>query len=406
MKVLHVIPSVAPSRGGPSFVIRTMARGLVQRGIETHIATTDDNGPSRLDVPLGRPVGEDGVVYWYFPRQTRFYTFSLPFTIWLWRHASDYDLIHIHTLFSYCSNAAAWAARRKGIPYIIRPLGVLNRWGMNKRRPWLKRLSFALLEKKLLGGAARVQYTADQERMEASELGFPHTPVVIPNPVEISALSRDKLRGRFRARYPQLTGRRIILFLSRIDRKKGLDLLIPAFSQVVARHPDSVLVIAGDGDRELVETLQRRAHQLGLDDSVLWIGFIGGDNKFEALADADIFVLPSYSENFGIAAVEAMAMGVPVVLTDQVAIHREVADSSAGLVTQAAVGPLAKGIIYLLSPEGENTAMGPNASRLARTCFDAGIVIRQLIRMYRGVLGGADLADPTPDSIHSSHTAT
>jgi len=406
MKVLHVIPSVAPSRGGPSFVIRTMTRGLAQRGIETHVATTDDNGPSRLDVPFDRPAVEDGVVYWYFPRQTRFYTFSLPFTKWLWRHAGDYDLIHIHTLFSYCSNAAAWVARRKGIPYIIRPLGVLNRWGMNKRRPWLKRLSFVLLEKKLLAGAACVQYTADQERIEASELGFSHTPVVIPNPVEISKAPRGELRGRFRARYPQLAGRRIVLFLSRIDRKKGLDLLIPAFNQVVARHPEAVLVIAGDGDRGLVETLQRHAHELGVDNSVVWTGFIGGDNKFEALADADVFVLPSYSENFGIAVVEAMAMGVPVVLTDQVAIHREVSGCSAGLVTQAAVGPLAKGILYLLSPEGGDTAMGQNAAKLARSCFDAGIVIQKLIQMYRDVLGGAGLIGATPGSIHSSHTTT
>src|SRR5215472_17189505 len=103
MKVLHVIPSVGPLRGGPSFVIRTMTQGLAERGIDTHVATTNDNGSSILDVPLDVPVIEDSVIYWYFPRQTNFYLFSFPFTKWLWRHASDYDLIHIHTLFSYCS---------------------------------------------------------------------------------------------------------------------------------------------------------------------------------------------------------------------------------------------------------------------------------------------------------------
>jgi glycosyltransferase involved in cell wall biosynthesis len=388
MKVLHVIPSVAPSRGGPSFVIRTLTRGLAERGIETHVATTDDNGPSRLNVPLDRPVVEDGVVYWYFPRQTRFYVFSLPFTKWLWRHAGDYDLIHIHTLFSYCSNAAAWVARSKGVPYIIRPLGVLNRWGMNQRRPWLKRLSFALIEKSLLGGAACVQYTAEQERMEASELGFPHTPVVIPNPVEISEAPRSELRGRFRARYPQLAGRRIVLFLSRIDRKKGLDLLIPAFRLVVDHAPGMVLVIAGDGDAALIDTLQRQAHQFGIDDSVIWTGFLNGGNKFEAFADADVFVLPSYSENFGIAAVEAMAMGVPIVLTDQVAIHREVAECRAGSITSASVGPLAEAIAAVVADNHLRLQLAANAHALARSRFSRESVIGRMIQAYETVLQG------------------
>src|SRR5581483_7423217 len=127
----------------------------------------------------------DGAIYRYFPRQTSFYLFSLPFTTWLWRHAADYDLIHIHALFSYTSNAAAAIARAKGIPYAIRPLGVLNRWGMEHRRPGLKKLSFALIERPLLRDAAFIHYTAEQERVEAAECGFRDKPMIIPNPVEI-----------------------------------------------------------------------------------------------------------------------------------------------------------------------------------------------------------------------------
>src|SRR4051812_28010897 len=192
MRVLHVIPSVGPLRGGPSFALRTMTRGLAERGIETHVASTDDNGPFRLDVPLGRPVSENGVVHWYFPRQTPFYLVSLSFAAWLRRHIADYDLIHIHCVFSFCPNAAAWGARRKGVPYIIRPLGVLNRWGMMRRRPLLKRLSFALLERRLLGAASFVHFTAEQEQLEASALQFPHRPVIIPNPVDVSGATRGE----------------------------------------------------------------------------------------------------------------------------------------------------------------------------------------------------------------------
>jgi glycosyltransferase involved in cell wall biosynthesis len=382
MRVLHVIPSVGPLRGGPSFAVRTLTRGLAERGIETHVASTDDNGRFRLDVPLRRPVFENGVMHWYFPRQTPFYLASLPFAAWIWRHAADYDLVHIHSLFSFCPNAAAWAARRKGVPYIIRPLGVLNRWGMSNRRPRLKRLSLNLMEKGLLSGAAWVHYTAEQERLEAAVLGFPHKPLIIPNPVEISAASRTALRGKFRARYPQLEGGRVILFLSRIDRKKGLDLLIPAFRSVVARHPHAMLVIAGDGDRDLIETLQRQVLGCGIADSVLWAGFLSGTDKFEALADADVFVLPSYSENFGIAAVEAMAIGVPVILTDQAGIHREVAERRAGLITPADAVLLADAINTMLSDDRLQCELGRNARLLAGSHFSPEAVINRVIEAY------------------------
>jgi glycosyltransferase involved in cell wall biosynthesis len=387
MKVLHVIPSVSPLRGGPSFVIRTMTRNLAERGIEVHVATTDDNGLTRLKVPLNQPVREGDVVYWYFPRQTRFYTFSFPFTTWLWRHARDYDLIHIHFLFSYCSNTAGWIARVKGVPYIIRPLGVLNRWGRENRRPRLKRLSIAVMEGKLLRAAALVHYTAEQERLEASELGFPHNSVIIPNPVELPHASRSELQGRFRARYPQLAKRPIILFLSRIDRKKGLDLLILAFRQVMKQYPEAVLVVAGDGDRVLVDALKSQAQQCGIENSILWVGFLGSTEKCEALADAEMFVLPSHSENFGIAIVEAMALGVPVVITDQVGIHGEVSDHNAGIVIRPEVDSLTVAILKLLSDVSLRVTLGQNGVALVRSDFALATVITKLEAVYHRILG-------------------
>src|SRR5437867_7180076 len=99
-KILHVIPSVGPLRGGPSAMLRSLAQSLSREGVETHVATTNDNGPETLRVPCGVPVLEDGVTYWYFPRQSRFYTFSWPLGVWLSRHVSDFDAIHIHALFS------------------------------------------------------------------------------------------------------------------------------------------------------------------------------------------------------------------------------------------------------------------------------------------------------------------
>jgi glycosyltransferase involved in cell wall biosynthesis len=165
-----------------------------------------------------------------------------------------------------------------------------------------------------------------------------------------------------------------------------LDLLIPAFGQVLACHPGIVLVIAGDGDRGLIETLQRQTRELGIDDSVLWIGFLSGDDKLEAFADADLFVLPSYSENFGIAAVEAMAMGVPVILTDQVAIHREVAECRAGSITSASVVPLAEALASVVADDRLRLQLATNARAFARSRFSREAVIGQVIQAYETVL--------------------
>src|ERR1700719_607660 len=161
MRVLHVIPSIGPARGGPSVVMRTMARSQAACGLEVHVATTDDNGRGRLTAESS--FVEERVTYWIFRRQTRFYTFSLPLTMWLWQHARDYDVIHIHALFSYPSIAAAFLAKLAHVPYLVRPLGVLNSWGMHHRRPWLKGLSFRLIESRVLRNAAGVQYTSAQE---------------------------------------------------------------------------------------------------------------------------------------------------------------------------------------------------------------------------------------------------
>ncbi|MGO4884759.1 MAG: glycosyltransferase [Bryobacteraceae bacterium] len=376
-KILHVIPSVGPQRGGPSVLMRTLARALSEAGLEIHVATTDDNGPNRLSVPLGVPQQEDGATFWYFPRQTHFYTFSWPLTRWLARHVREFDLVHIHALFSYAALPAALLARRAGIPYIVRPLGTLNRWGIQNRRPWLKRLSFRLLESRILANAAGIHYTSEQEQLEAGDLGVSTPPLIIPNPVEIPV-------GQASRPVP-LEGRKVILFLSRFDRKKGLDLLFEAFAQVRRQSPDATLVLAGAGDPAWVAHLKSETQRVGIAPHVVWAGFLTGAEKWAALNGADVFVLPSYSENFGIALVEALACGCPVVLSDQVGIHREISRAEAGLVTPCRAGDLASALLHVLSDASLRRRMSENGVRLARQQFSLEAVSRQLAAAYAAV---------------------
>jgi glycosyltransferase involved in cell wall biosynthesis len=379
-----VIPSVGPLRGGPSAMVRSLAHSLFREGIETHVATTDDNGPQTLRVPCGVPVFEDGVTYWYFPRQARFYTFSWPLGAWLARHVADFNLVHIHALFSYATLPAAYWARRRDVPYIIRPLGTLNEWGMKHRRPWLKKLSYRLIESRVIKHAALIHYTSDQERLEAEKLRVaPTAAVIIPNAVEETR--SPSLAGRFRARYPQLKGRRIILFLSRLDEKKGLDLLMHAFARTRQRMPEACLVVAGEGAPGFVSGLKAETVRLGIEGDVFWPGFLDGDLKHAALADASVFALPSYSENFGIAVAEAMAAGLPVVVSNQVGIHRDIAQAHAGIVVPCDVTCVASGLVQLLEDARLRQSMGDNGKSLARRHYSLHAVTEKLIGVYNDI---------------------
>ena len=399
LKILHVIPSVGPLRGGPSEALRTLTRRLSAAGLQVHVATTDDNGLGRLSVPLMEPIIEQRVYYWYFPRQTRLYTCSWPLSRWLAQHVPDYDLLHLHALFSQAPLAAAWWARRYRVPYIVRPLGVLNRWGMSHRHPWLKKVSFHLIERRVLEGAAAVHYTSEQERQEAAELGVTGKQVVIPNPLTVPPTLPNDLGHRFRSRYPQLKGKVVLLFLSRLDGKKGLDLLLPAFAMARAHCPELMLVLAGNGEPAYVSHLQGEAERLGVRAALVWPGFLTGEEKWAALAAADGFVLPSYSENFAVAVGEAMAVGLPVVISDQVGICREVAAAAAGIVIACDIEKLAQALVALAQNLDERRRMGAHGRELVRARFSAEVVTTQVARLYEEVLANR------PRGRHSFRTA-
>lgn len=395
MKVLHVIPSLGPLRGGPSFVVPAIARGLARAGVEVHIAATDDNGPGYLNVPLEQPLTQDGVTYWYFRRQIKFYTFSWPLTCWLARHVTKFDLLHIHSLFSYATLPAALFAAKCQIPYIVRPLGTLTRWGMQQRRPFLKKLSYWLIESRILAHAAAVHYTSEKEQLEAFEYGVKAPAVIIPLGVDMAQFACLPPRGWLRSRFPQLASRTILLFLSRLDPKKGLDLLLSAFADLHARCPDVGLVLAGNGEHGYIAQLRQQAIQLGIDSEIVWTGFLNGKEKLAALSDADLFVLPSYSENFSIAVVEAMASGLPVIISDQVGIYYEVQQAKAGLVIPCQKELLTAAMLRLVTEPELRCRFAANARKLVHQRFSLDVVTKSLIQVYRALVPTSSLLRTT-----------
>ena len=377
----------------------------MKRGLSVEIATTDDNGTEQLTVPLAQPVIENGVTYWYFPRQIRFYTFSWPLWRWFATHIGDYDLVHIHALFSFGTTAGAFWATRRRVPYLVRPLGVLNTWGIRNRRPFLKRISLSLIERRILANAAAVHFTSERERDEATLVAPGVRSVVIPNPV--AALTVDQKLGNeaFLSKYPELAGKRIVFFLSRVDPKKGLDLLLDGFAKIRATRPDAALVVAGNGEEGFIDRLREQAHDLGIQRDVIWVGFLEGEEKRAAFAAAEVFVLPSYSENFGVAVVEAMASGLPVIISDQVGIHREVAEAKAGLVVRCDPDKVSEAVVRILSDDEGRRQMSRNAVQLAKK-FSPEFVSEKLIEVYQRVGKKSAIIDASSRPILSAIVLT
>jgi len=391
MRVLHVIPSLSATSGGPSFALPAMAESLHHRGIHVTVVTTDDHGRGlHIDgITCGVPITREFDSIIYFPKQTEFYKCSLPMYSWLSEHIHEFDLVHIHAVFSFSSLMAGRVAARNKVPYIVRPLGVLNRWGMENRRRLLKSISFRLFDFPFLKKAAAMHYTSRMEMEEVSRFGLHNIQCVIPVGLDLEPFRQLPPRQIFSQAFPETANTRNLLYLSRIDAKKGLDLLIPAFAQISRRHADIRLVVCGGGDPAYLEKLKAMASDLGISQKVTWTGPVNGDLRLSALAAAEIFVLPSYSENFGIALLEAMAAGLPCVSTDQVALAVEVAGRNAVRMSPLDSKAMAAVLEELLISAAERQALASAAKAVAEKDYSLPAMGSALEHLYLDVASRA-----------------
>lgn len=380
-----MIPSLSLTSGGPSLALPAMAKALHHEGVQVDVATTDDEGRGlrNQDIPLGEAVSRDEFRVFYFAKQTEFYKVSLPLHTWLMRHVRDYDVIHIHALFSFASIAAARSAKKHKVPYIIRPLGLLNGYGMKKRQ-WLKTLSFRLVERPLLNQAAAMHYTSIQERDEAECLQIKAPTHVIPLGLDLTPFQCLPDPGLFHQRFPETQGKQNILFLSRLDPKKGVDLLLLAYAKLCANNPNAHLVIAGTGLGAYVEELKNMAGLLTISHRITWTGQVGGNLKLSALAGAALFVLPSYSENFGIALLEAMAAGLPCISTPGVALAQEAGDAIT--LVNCEPSALSDAITNLLNNTELAARLGSQAAALAKERYSLDALGINLAELYRSTI--------------------
>lgn len=382
LRILHVSSAYYPAvrYGGPIRSVHGLAAALAKRGHDVHVYTTNVDGDSVLDVPVDRPVDLDGVKVHYFPVSA-----ALKRLWWspaLERRVRDsiaeFDVVHINAVYLLPMRAAARAATRAGVPYVVAPRGMLIRDVILRKSRWVKTAWINLVERTTLANAGAVHVTAEMEGTELQALGLPSRRIVcIPNGVEWPTGHAPLEEGPF-ARLPE----RHVLFLSRISWKKGLDRLITAWQWV----PDIPLVIAGNDDENYRPRLEELARSLGVADRVLFVGPVSDVHKWALYERAQLFVLPSYSENFGNVVAEAMAMGCPSLVTAEVGIAPLVTAAGAGKVVSGVPEELAAQIAGLLADPVARREMGRKAAAAARAELSWPGIAAQAERLYRDVL--------------------
>lgn len=391
MRILHVIPSIAPRYGGPSQAINGMCQALRKRGLDVLVVSTDADGPGRLDVPVGELTPYQGLPTLFFPRQwSEAVKYSRPLAHWLNAHVNEFSVVHIHAVFSHACLAAARACQRTSVPYVVRPLGTLDPWSM-AQKPWRKQLFLALGARHMLQRAAAIHYTASEERRLAETWLGPGHGVVIPLGVSERLLSGASDPGAFRRRFPETEDDPYVLVLSRLHPKKGLDVFLDVFAQATrdSSRQRWRLVLAGDGEPDYVDSLKEHAARLGLGRRVLFAEWVSGSEKDAVVAGAELLALPSQQENFGLAVVEAMARAVPVLLSTEVNLAPDVIKWNAGWVTPLAPEMQVRALDHALADAEERRRRGAAGRQFVAERLTWDSVAEQMENLYRQVAAGS-----------------
>ena len=377
MRILHIIGTLNPEAGGPTESVRVLL-SFGPIGYTGEVVTLDDPKAPYLQ-KIEFPVHALG------PTSTK-YGFNSKLLPWLRANRSRFDGVVVNGLWQYCGYAA-WRALAGNTPYVVFTHGMLDPYfkyafPLKHIKKWLY---WVPAEYRVLRDAYRVLFTSKAEKRLAEQSFWLHNwnPYVVPYGASGPPQYSDRLRDAFYARCPAVRGKRFLLFLGRIHKKKGCDLLINAFGQVAHQDPELQLVMAGP-DQQLWSTqLKEIAERIGIADRVHWPGMLTGDAKWGSFFASEAFVLPSHQENFGIAVAEALGCGTPVLLADKVNIAEDIVEDRAGLMeldTQNGTVNLLRRWIAL--PKEERVAMSHRAIECFHRRYDMRENAKAIIRLF------------------------
>jgi len=393
MKILCVIPSYWPAFifGGPIFSVHAMNKALVAKGVEVTVYTTDAGLEGK--VPSNKQVDVDGVRVTYFSHWKLFdfltssgWHFSPIFSAVFKKQASSFDVVYIVGVWNYPPILAGFYCRKQKIPFIVSPRGSLYPYTI-KKGFWKKKLFYELFVKNNFNLAAGVHYTTEEEAKKChSNLKLKNNAFVVPLGIDQQEFSNLPSRSVLEKLYPQIKDKKVILFLGRINWKKGLDLLIKAYANLIKKRDDLHLLIVGNDEAGHESEVRTWINDCGISEKVTFTGILSGEKKLAALSGSDIFVAPSYSESFGMSVLEAMATGLVVVVSDQVALCHDIAEYQAGIVVGCEVSSLENGILRVLYDDDLRKKMRENAIKLVKDRFGSNRTADNAIKMFDQVI--------------------
>jgi glycosyltransferase involved in cell wall biosynthesis len=385
MKILIVIPALGNVYGGPSKVILELAESIGKLGINVDVVATNANGEKTLDVDLNQWIIQNHYRVRYFSYLNFIdYKFTLSMSKWLFNNVSSYNLVHTHAIFSYPVLVAYWMCQLHKIPYIATPHGMLEPWAL-AYKIWKKKLYFNWLEKPALQKASAIQMLASTEAERIKNLHLKPPLVIVPNGIHRENFASLPEPEIFYQQFPETKNKRLIIFLGRIDPKKGLDLLAPAFAQAYQKFPDTHLIIAGPDNTGFLPTAESYFIKAGCSHAVTFTGILTGNIKYAALAAAKIYVAPSYSEGFSMSVLEGMAAGLPCVITTGCNFP-EAGEAEVARIVNIDVDSIAKAIIQLLEDDQKSKNMGDRARQFILDNYTWDKIALKMVSVYEDII--------------------
>lgn len=376
MKILHITPYYAPAwiYGGPIVSVHGLCQSLVAKGHTVHVYTTNANGSNELSVELNTPVNLDGVIVHYF-------SLSFPSKIFystkmlkaLSNTIQNYDFIHLHGCYHWPMYYAARLANKYSIPYAVTPRGTLVENLISKKNKLVKRVWINLIERETIRNAKFIHLTSDYELIEFDKMDLEHKKaVVIPNGINV--LSKQSYANK-NIGTPNLYR---LLFLGRISWEKGLDRLIKSLEFM----PNVHLIIAGSDYNNYKQKLSNMAREINVESRICFVGHVKDEAKEDLFVNSDLMILPSYSENFGNVVLEAWIRGLPVAMTNEVALARVGEENGCSKTISGAPKQMAADIISILKDHDSLNKMKKLGYEFAKMNYSWDSISKQLLNEY------------------------
>ena len=385
MKVLFVSPFFEPAWSYGGIVQASSDWGnALSHYTSVDVYTTTANGNRELDVEANIPFEVGALYTTYFSRnrwgKKRYVSLKMAFA--LKRNIITYDIVHIIGIWSFTSMITSRLCLRKNVPYVVSLHGMLMPWAL-KYHSMRKKLFLCLIERYTLRNAAGVICSTDLEKVNLLNLNIVSEDKikVISNIMKLPLFDLQESRSRFRTIY-NLNNSKALIFSGRLVINKGLHLSIAAFAKIIGEHPDCHFFIAGPEEDKSFGKLKKQIYQSKFSDKIHYLGMLTDQEYWDALSGADLFILNSYGENFGIVVTEALSIGRPVLISDQVGIKDLVTKYRAGIVTTLEIDKIAGAMRFLLADSEKLKEMGQRGIALVNENFTVEIVGKQLYEYF------------------------